>query len=82
MLQRGRYVATVDVPFLLGPVVTPALLREKLAEKGFTDVVVSERRPASWPLEADGDYYVSVTWPSSPKVFEVPDAVLEHRKVA
>ena len=82
MVQQGRYVATVDVPFLLGAVVTPGLLKSKLEEQGFTSVVVSESRPSSWPLGADGDYYVSVGWNRAPKVFDVPSAVVEHRKVA
>ena len=80
-MQKGRYVATVDVPFLLGALITPSLLKEKLEEKGFTDVHVAEERPAGWPLTEDGDYYVSVGWNRAPSVFDVPDAVLAHRKV-
>jgi len=81
-VQKGRYAATVDVPLLLGPIVTPALLKEKLEEKGFSNVRVAEKRPAGWPLGPDGDYYVMVSWTKVPQVFDVPDAVTAHRKVA
>lgn len=81
VVQKGRYVATVDVPFLLGAIVSPELLKSKLEEKGFTSVEVAESRPPGWPLSADGDYYVSVGWLKSPKLFDVPDAVTEYRKV-
>ena len=80
-MRQGRYVATVDVPFLLGAVVSADLLRSKLIEKGFTNVLVSEKKPASFPLMSEGDYYVSVDWQNAPKVFDVPGAVTEHRKV-
>ena len=72
----------MDVPFLLGALVTPTLLKEKLEEKGFTQVAVAEERPAGWPLGQDGDYYVSVAWNRGPQIFDLPDAVVAHRKVA
>lgn len=81
-MQKGRYAAVVDVPFLLGAIVSPALMKSKLEEKGFTDVLVSEEKPIGFPLTSDGDYYVAVSWNQAPKVFDVPDAVTEHRKVA
>lgn len=80
-MAPGRYAATVDIPFLLGPVVSKELLTAKLAEKGFQNVVVSEERPPGFPLSSDGDYYVLVSWAKAPQVFDVPDAVVEHRKV-
>lgn len=81
LVQKGRYAAVVDVPFLLGAVVSASLLKSKLEEKGFTNVQVTEEKPAGFPLAADGDYYVAVSWNQAPKVFDVPDAVTDHRKV-
>lgn len=72
----------MDVPFLLGALVSAPLLKTKLEEKGFSSVVVSETRPAGFPLSGSADYYVSVSWQNSPKVFDVPDAVTAYRKVA
>lgn len=72
----------VDVPFLLGAIVSAPLLKSKLEEKGFVNVSVSEEKPAGFPLGSDGDYYVAVSWNQAPKVFDVPDAVTEHRKIA
>lgn len=82
LVQRGRYVATVDVPFLLGAVVSAPLLKSKLEDKGFTNVRVSEEKPLTFPLASEGDYYVTVDWNKSPQAFDVPSAVVEHRKVA
>jgi hypothetical protein len=82
LVQQGRYVATVDVPFLLGALVSPALLKSKLEEKGFTGVSVSESKPAGFPLPGLADYYVAVSWNRTPQVFDVPDAVTSHRKIA
>ena len=81
LITQGRYAAVVDVPFLLGGLVSASLLREKLQEKGFTDVQVSEGKPAGFPLTGEGDYYVAVSWNKTPQVFDVPSAVTEHRKV-
>lgn len=72
----------MDVPWLAKALVTPELLKQKLEEKGFTSVLVSENKPAGWPLGDADDYYVRVSWNSSPKVFDVPGAVTDHRKVA
>lgn len=82
LVTQGRYVAVVDVPFLLGAVVSAPLIKQKLEEKGFKNVVVSEGKPAGFPLRSDGDYYVTVDWVNSPQAFDVPAAVIEHRKVA
>lgn len=81
-MSPGRYVATVNVPFLLGPVVSDSLLKEKLQGKGFTNVLVSEQKPLTFPLASVGDYYVTVDWNKSPQAFDVPSAVVEHKKVA
>lgn len=81
-MKQGRYAATVDVPFLAAALISSSLLKSKLEEKGFTSVVVTDERPAGFPLGSEGDYYVLVSWPGAPKVFDVPDAVVEHRKVA
>ncbi len=82
LVQKGRYAAVVDVPFLLGALVSAPLLKTKLEEKGFTNVQVSEQKPLGFPLSSDGDYYVSVDWNRAPQAFTVPSAVTEHRKVA
>lgn len=82
LVQKGRYVAIVDVPFLLGAIVSAPLLKSKLEEKGFSNVVVAEKKPAGFPLPGSGDYYVSVSWNRPPKVFDVPDAVTSQKKVA
>lgn len=81
-MRSGRYVATVEVPFFLGPVVSAPLLKSKLEEKGFSNVQVSEEKPLTFPLASEGDYYVSVDWTKTPQAFDVPSAVVEHRKVA
>jgi len=81
-VQKGRYVAVVDIPFLLGPLVSPTLMKSKLEEKGFSNVQVSAEKPATFPLATSGDYYVSVDWNRPPQAFDVPSAVTEHRKVA
>jgi hypothetical protein len=75
-------VAVVDVPFLLGGLVTPGLLKGKLEEKGFREVFVSEDKSPSFPLSSEGDYYVGVSWKNAPQVFDVPSAVIEHGRVA
>ena len=81
-MSKGRYAAVVDTPFLLGALITPGLLKEKLEERGFSNVVVSEEKRAGFPLGSEGDYYVEVSWNRAPQVFDVPEAVTEHRKVA
>jgi hypothetical protein len=82
LVEKGSYVATVDVPFLLGAIVNAPLLKSKLEEKGFTNVSVAESKPAGFPLGGDADYYVTVSWNQNPKVFDVPSAVTAYRKVA
>jgi hypothetical protein len=82
LLTKGRYAAVVDVPFLLGPVVSAPLLKRELEKKGFRNVGVFEEKPARFPLQGSGDYYVTVDWVNSPQVFDVPSAVTEYRKVA
>ena len=72
----------MDVPFLLGAIVSAPLLKSKLEEKGFTNVIVSEQKPPGFPLGAEGDYYVAVSWNQAPQVFDVPDAVTAHRKIS
>jgi hypothetical protein len=62
--------------------VSAPLLKSKLEEKGFTNVAVSEEKPAGFPLDGNADYYVAVSWNQAPKIFDVPSAVTEHRKVA
>ena len=81
-MQRGRYAATVSVPFPASMIASAPLLKSKLEEKGFTNVQVSEEKPPGFPLGSEGDYYVLVSWQQAPKVFDVPGAVTEHRKVA
>lgn len=62
---------------------TGPLLKRKLEEKGFSDVVVvSEKKPTGFPLPGSADYYVLVSWNRNPKVFGVPDAVTSRKKVA
>jgi hypothetical protein len=58
------------------------VLKGKLEEKGFTEVVVSEEKPAGFPLAGKGDYYVAVSWNHPPQIFDLPGAVTQHRKVA
>jgi hypothetical protein len=82
LVQKGRYAAVVDVPFLLAPVISAPLIRSELEAKGFKNVRVSEDRPAGFPLQGGGDYYVTVDWTNLPQVFDVPGAVTEYRKVA
>jgi hypothetical protein len=82
VLTKGRYVATADVSFPASMLASSDLIRSKLIEKGFTNVQVSDQKPAGFPLPGSGDYYVSVDWPSAPKVFDVPGAVTAHRKIA
>jgi hypothetical protein len=82
VVRRGRYAANVVVPFPASMLVSASLLKSKLAEKGFTNVVVQEGRPSTWPLAGNADYYVTVDWASAPKVFDVPSAVTSHRKVS
>ena len=81
IVSKGRYAATVDVPFLASAFISAPLLKSRLEEKGFTNVVVSEQKPAGFPLAGSGDYYVAVSWNQAPKVFDVPSAVTDHRKV-
>ncbi len=82
MVQRGRYVATVDVPWLAKAIASPALVKQKLEEKGFSNVSVLESPPPGWPLGPADDYYVAVSWQNPPQVFKVPGAVTAYRKVA
>ena len=82
LVQKGTYLATVDVPWLAKALVTPELLKQKLEEKGFTGVVVSESKPAGWPLADADDYYVRVSWNKPAQVFDVPEAVTDHRRIS
>lgn len=81
-IDRGSYVANVDVPFPASIVATPSVIKQGLEDKGFSNVRVSESAPSNWPLSSDGDYFVTASWQNSAKVFDLPDAVTEHRKVA
>jgi len=78
VLTRGAYAAVANVPWPASMLATPGLITRKLEDRGFTDVRVSEAKPPGFPLASSGDYYVSVQWPSDPKVFDVPSAVVEH----
>lgn len=80
-MRKGRYAAVVDVPFFLSALASPALLKSKLEEKGFQNVAVSREKPPGFPLGSEGDYYVSVSWNRDPQVFDVPEAVVERKKV-
>lgn len=82
LVRPGTYLATVDVPWFAKALVSPELLKSKLEEKGFTGVVVSETKPTGWPLGDADDYYVRVSWNKPSQVFDVPEAVTSHRKVA
>lgn len=81
-MRPGTYDATVNVPWLAQALVSPELLKRKLEEKGFTNVLVSEHEPPGWTLGPADDYYVRVSWNKPPQVFDVPSAVTSHRKVA
>lgn len=63
-------------------IVSPGLLKTKLEEKGFSNVLVFEEKPPGWPLGDADDYYVMVSWSGMPKVFDVPSAVTAHQKVS
>lgn len=81
-MRQGTYVANVNVPWLAQALVSPELLRQKLLEKGFDSVQVSEQMPPGWTLGPAGDYYVRVSWNRPPQVFDVPGAVTDYRKVS
>jgi len=66
----------------LGALVSASLLKAKLEARGFTNVQVSEEKPKGFPLDGNADYYVAVSWNQAPKVFDVPSAVTEHRKIS
>lgn len=71
----------MHVPWLAKAIVSPELLQQKLEEKGFTNVAVSEQMPPGWTLGPADDYYVTVSWANSPQAFDVPSQVTAHKKV-
>lgn len=74
-LQQGRrYRGCISVPFIVPTGMVVDKLPSGLAERGFTDIVVSRPRPSDWP-DVDCDIHVEVTWSKPDEALERPGAV-------
>lgn len=70
-LFPGRlYRAVVNVSAPMSWLASVNKVREHAMKAGFSNVSVSEGRPANWPGGITGDYYVSGVYQGAPKVFE------------
>lgn len=74
--QGWRYRAIVSLPWYVpSAVASPDKARAYAEDKGFTDVVVTDERPAGWP-DDDGDLWVEATWGRSGTYYDRPSAVV------
>lgn len=74
LIQGRRYRGCVSVPFVVPTGLVVSKLPSALAEKGFTDIVVSRPRPVDWP-DVSCDIHVEVTWGKPDESLERPGAV-------
>lgn len=81
-VERGTYEANVTIDFPASLVVGTGNLASGIAGKGFTNVSVTDERPAGWGVAGDADYFVRATWPREPVLFDRPKAIGNFRRIA
>lgn len=80
------YQAKLKLGFLAGAAVSNGLMRSKLEEKGFANVMVvsdEDELPLGWPPELAGDgsgvRWVQATWTLPRQEMDVPSQVVRYR---